>query len=209
MTESVQRIRVLVYLSSLLVSGTGSKLILLTTAMILGKIIMAWKWSGSWLQIFVATCPGKERGSPCNCRVKTSVPQGWVSPYLSQQEWKGILEQVGIWNDSWCRTSYPDPHCCPPPPHTLRVQGSVENANQHVKNIIVRATIEAKLQDSQRDIGWVEVLGPATSAMNNSACSSSIKGLTPYRHASRPFHSQSSSCTQIKPTLIVQCESYE
>jgi hypothetical protein len=96
-----------------------------------------------------------------------------------------------------------------PPPHTLRVQGSVENANQQVKNIIVRATIEAKLQDSQRDIGWVDVLGPATSAMNNSACSSSIKGLTPYRHASRPFHSQSSSCTQIKPTLIVQCESYE
>ena len=67
------------------------------------------------------------------------------------------------------------------PPRTPRVQGSVENANQHVKSIIARAIIEAKLQDPQRDIGWVDVLGPATSAMNNSACSS-IKGLTPYRH---------------------------
>ena len=66
-------------------------------------------------------------------------------------------------------------------PRTPREQGSVENANQHVKGIIAREVRQARLRDPKLDIGWVDVLGPATSAMNNSACST-VKGLTPYRH---------------------------
>ena len=66
-------------------------------------------------------------------------------------------------------------------PRTPRHQGSVENGNQHIKTIIDKQIQVIKSNDSDSKIGWVDVLGPVTSAINSSVCYGNKK-LTPYRH---------------------------
>ena len=51
---------------------------------------------------------------------------------------------------------------------TPRHQGCVERQNAIVKQIIQKKIEEMKLRFPKSDPGWVDVLGPATSAMNNS-----------------------------------------
>ena len=66
-------------------------------------------------------------------------------------------------------------------PRTPRHQGSVENGNQHIKVNIDKQIEVLRTMDPTANPGWVEVLGPVTSAMNSSVCYGNHK-LTAYRH---------------------------
>jgi hypothetical protein len=65
-------------------------------------------------------------------------------------------------------------------PRTPQDQGSVERSNQDVKNIIDR-DIEVMKKSGIEDPSWLDVLGPATAAINNS-CSFGSHKLTPHKH---------------------------
>jgi hypothetical protein len=63
-------------------------------------------------------------------------------------------------------------------PRTPRVQGSVENANRHVKIAISNAINAGRLKN--QSLTWVDVLGPVTSALNT-AEQKGTNGLSPYK----------------------------
>jgi hypothetical protein len=64
---------------------------------------------------------------------------------------------------------------------TPQDQGSVERGNQDVKKAISNAVIQSRSLDSNTSLTWVDVLGPASSAINNSVVYGNHK-LTPYHH---------------------------
>ena len=66
-------------------------------------------------------------------------------------------------------------------PRTPRHQGSVENGNQHIKNIIDKQLEILRTKNTKSNPGWIDILGPVTSAINSSVCYRNNK-LTPYRH---------------------------
>jgi hypothetical protein len=65
-------------------------------------------------------------------------------------------------------------------PRTPQDQGSVERLNQDVKSIVDRE-IEVMKKSGIEDPSWLDVLGPATAAINNS-CSFGSHKLTPHKH---------------------------
>ena len=65
-------------------------------------------------------------------------------------------------------------------PRTPRHQGSVENQNGHVQTIMGKEVDILKKHYPITDPGWTDVLGPTTSALNNSCCYGN-HNITPYR----------------------------
>jgi len=66
-------------------------------------------------------------------------------------------------------------------PRTPRHQGSVENQNKHIKAIFDKLISEYESIHPNSNVGWVDFVGAATSALNASVCNGNV-GLTPYRH---------------------------